>query len=69
MGETDLVQAFNAPPPATVIAELLGIPEEYHRDFRHWSGQALQAPVESLEWIGSGIIRGVLSLPVRHRAG
>ncbi|MGW5652635.1 cytochrome P450 family protein [Streptomyces humi] len=42
VGETDLVQAFNAPLPATVIAELLGIPEEHHRDFRHWSGQALQ---------------------------
>lgn len=41
-GETDLVEAFNAPLPATVIAELLGIPEEFHTDFRRWSGQALQ---------------------------
>ncbi|MFH8796142.1 cytochrome P450 [Streptomyces sp. NPDC017941] len=41
-GELDLVEAFNAPLPATVIAELLGIPEEHHRDFRRWSGQALQ---------------------------
>ncbi|MFE7243514.1 hypothetical protein [Streptomyces sp. NPDC057582] len=24
------------------------------------------APVDSSEWIGSGIIRGVLSLPVRY---
>ncbi|WP_369214901.1 cytochrome P450 family protein [Streptomyces flavofungini] len=41
-GETDLVEAFNAPLPATVIAELLGIPHEHHRDFRRWAGQALQ---------------------------
>ncbi|MFB7511430.1 cytochrome P450 family protein, partial [Streptomyces broussonetiae] len=41
-GETDLVEAFNAPLPATVIAELLGIPEEHHADFRRWSSHALQ---------------------------
>ncbi|MBO1329861.1 cytochrome P450 [Streptomyces sp. VRA16 Mangrove soil] len=41
-GEADLVEAFNAPLPATVIAELLGIPEEHHRNFRRWSAQALQ---------------------------
>ncbi|CAG6390694.1 cytochrome P450 [Streptomyces cocklensis] len=41
-GETDLVEVFNAPLPATVIAELLGIPEEHHLDFRRWSAQALQ---------------------------
>ncbi|MFF2730242.1 cytochrome P450 [Streptomyces sp. NPDC058008] len=29
----------------------------------------LAAPVESLDWIGSGIIRGVRSLPVRYRVG
>lgn len=46
-GEADLVEAFNAPLPATVIAELLGIPEEHHLDFRRWSSQALQ--VASLE--------------------
>lgn len=27
----------------------------------------LAAPVDALDWIGSGIIRGVLSLPVRYR--
>lgn len=41
-GEIDLVQAFNAPLPATVIAELLGIPEKHHADFRRWSSYALQ---------------------------
>ncbi|MFD7134885.1 cytochrome P450 [Streptomyces sp. NPDC059894] len=41
-GETDLVEAFNAPLPATVIAELLGIPREAQVDFRRWSAKALQ---------------------------
>ncbi|MFE4516166.1 cytochrome P450 [Kitasatospora sp. NPDC056783] len=41
-GELDLVEAFNAPLPATVIAELLGVPPEHHRDFRHWSAQSLR---------------------------
>ncbi|MFJ6774113.1 cytochrome P450 [Kitasatospora sp. NPDC091257] len=41
-GEMDLVEAFNAPLPATVIAELLGIPSEHHQDFRRWSSQALR---------------------------
>ncbi|WAZ26867.1 cytochrome P450 [Streptomyces cinnabarinus] len=42
IGETDLVEAFHAPLPATVIAELLGIPEQCHADFRRWSSHALQ---------------------------
>lgn len=41
-GEIDLVEAFNAPLPVTVIAELLGIPQEHREDFRHWSSHALQ---------------------------
>ncbi|MEV7598291.1 cytochrome P450 [Kitasatospora sp. NPDC089797] len=41
-GELDLVEAFNAPLPATVIAELLGVPAAHHRDFRHWSALALR---------------------------
>jgi cytochrome P450 len=40
-GETDLVTAFTAPLPVTVIAELLGIPEEHREDFRTWSSKAL----------------------------
>ncbi|MFI7347301.1 cytochrome P450 [Streptomyces sp. NPDC049936] len=41
MGETDLVEAFTAPLPVTVIAELLGVPEEYRADFRTWSNDVL----------------------------
>ncbi|MFF1489577.1 cytochrome P450 [Streptomyces sp. NPDC058319] len=41
-GETDLVEAFTAPLPVTVIAELLGVPEEHREDFRRWSSLALQ---------------------------
>lgn len=41
-GETDLVEAFNAPLPVTVIAELLGIPQEHREDFRRWSANAMQ---------------------------
>ncbi|WP_327179603.1 cytochrome P450 [Streptomyces sp. NBC_01335] len=41
-GEFDLMEAFNNPLPASVIAELLGIPAEHHPDFRRWSGLALQ---------------------------
>ncbi|MFF9673405.1 cytochrome P450 [Streptomyces eurythermus] len=41
-GELDLVEAFNAPLPATVIAGLLGIPHRHHHDFRRWARQALQ---------------------------
>lgn len=41
-GEIDLVEAFNAPLPATVIAELLGIPSRHHADFRRWSSLALR---------------------------
>lgn len=41
-GEVDLVEAFTAPLPVAVIAELLGIPEGSRQDFRHWSSLALQ---------------------------
>lgn len=128
-GRGDLVEAFKAALPATVNAELLGVPEMRRLDFRRWSAHALRvaspehrpaqaglhavpagrggtrghghdaaaatrrrtsnwettialrtllsrvpelelaAPADYLEWIGSGIIRGVLSLPVRYRVG
>ncbi|GAA2339421.1 cytochrome P450 [Streptomyces kunmingensis] len=41
-GETDLVEAFTAPLPVAVIAELLGIPEDRRQDFRRWTTLAFQ---------------------------
>ncbi|QKV98291.1 cytochrome P450 (plasmid) [Streptomyces sp. NA02950] len=42
-GTTDLIAAYAAPLPITVICELLGIPDSHRRDFRSW-GSALVAP-------------------------
>lgn len=36
-GQMDLLQAFAEPLPVTVIAELLGVPEEYRSQLRPWS--------------------------------
>ncbi|MFF4838266.1 cytochrome P450 [Streptomyces sp. NPDC001315] len=41
-GELDLVEAFTAPLPVAVIAELLGIPEAHRQDFRRWTTLAFQ---------------------------
>ncbi|MFI1792510.1 cytochrome P450 [Streptomyces olivaceoviridis] len=41
-GELDLVEAFTAPLPVAVIAELLGIPEADRQDFRRWTTLAFQ---------------------------
>jgi cytochrome P450 len=68
-GEADLVEAFNAPLPATVIAELLGIPREHHLDFRRWSGQALQvaSPEHRPALAGlHGLLGGLIADKRRH---
>ncbi|WLW57293.1 cytochrome P450 family protein [Streptomyces sp. YU58] len=41
-GELDLVEAFTAPLPVAVIAELLGIPHADRQDFRRWTSLAFQ---------------------------
>ncbi|QRN95906.1 cytochrome P450 [Archangium violaceum] len=41
-GEMDLIETFSGPIPATVIAEILGVPVEDQDDFRHWSDQILE---------------------------
>jgi cytochrome P450 len=40
-GEVDLIDAFAAPLPITVICELLGVPRESHGDVRGWAGPLL----------------------------
>ncbi|MFI5984011.1 cytochrome P450 [Streptomyces sp. NPDC051555] len=42
-GTADLIPAYAAPLPITVICELLGVPEEQRTDFRAWT-DALVAP-------------------------
>jgi cytochrome P450 len=68
-GETDLVKAFNAPLPATVIADLLGIPEEHRPDFRRWSARALQvaSPEHRPALAGlHGLLAGLITDKRRH---
>ena len=42
-GQTDLIHDLAEPLPAIVIAELLGVPPEDHRQFRQWSSQLISA--------------------------
>ncbi|MFC8666906.1 cytochrome P450 [Streptomyces sp. NPDC057199] len=42
-GSTDLIAAYAAPLPITVICDLLGVPDEHRRDFRAWT-DVLVAP-------------------------
>ncbi|HEY7946718.1 MAG TPA: cytochrome P450 [Acidimicrobiales bacterium] len=41
-GEGDLVEDLAKPLPAIVIADLLGVPREDRKEFRHWSEQIIQ---------------------------
>src|SRR5690606_11933958 len=38
-GEMDVIDALAAPLPAIVIAELLGVPPEDHRQFKAWAAE------------------------------
>lgn len=42
-GEFDLLETLSAPLPVTVIAEMLGVEPERHRDFRRWSNDVVNA--------------------------
>jgi len=64
-GDVDVVADVAVPLPVTVIAELLGIPEEVHNDFRRWSDAAIAAgendpsamleTIELFEYLGSHV--------------
>ena len=58
-GSTDLISAYAAPLPITVICELLGIPESHRRDFRSWT-DALIAPDPSRPQAAKGAIVAML---------
>ncbi|WP_331729107.1 cytochrome P450 (plasmid) [Streptomyces sp. NBC_00028] len=63
-GEMDLVEAFNSPLPATVIADLLGIPDEHRPEFRRWSSLALRvaSPEHRTALTGlHGLLAGLLA--------
>lgn len=42
-GEMDVIDAIAAPLPAIVIAELLGVPTEDHRQFKTWASEIVSA--------------------------
>jgi cytochrome P450 len=42
-GSMDLMHDFAAPLPAIVIAELLGVPAEDHRQFKEWAGMLVNS--------------------------
>ena len=59
-GRMDVIEDLAAPLPAIVIAELLGVPAEDHRQFKQWSselvsGLAQANPLESLARLQRGL--------------
>ena len=42
-GEVDMMDALAAPLPSIVIAELLGVPAEDHRQFKEWASMLVNA--------------------------
>ncbi|GGR83151.1 cytochrome P450 [Streptomyces nojiriensis] len=40
-GRTDLIAAYAAPLPITVICDLLGIPDDHRKDFRAWTDELI----------------------------
>ena len=56
--EVDLMDAFACPLPAIVLAELLGIPAEQHRQFQEWTTTLIETinPVSHNLVSGDGIV-------------
>jgi cytochrome P450 len=57
-GEVDLMEALACPLPAIVLAELLGIPAERHRQFQQWTTTLIETidPVSHSLVSGDGIV-------------
>jgi cytochrome P450 len=59
-GRMDAIEDFAAPLPAIVIAELLGVPAEDHRQFKQWSSELVSGlgqanPLETLARVQRGL--------------
>ncbi len=59
-GAMDAIEALAAPLPAIVIAELLGVPAEDHRQFKQWSSELVSGlaqgnPLETLARVQRGL--------------
>lgn len=70
-GEVDLISAFAAPLPVTVIGELLGIPEGERGDFRRWADAYMHADesqVEQMAQAGGKLRELIGGLVARRRA-
>ncbi|MEH2138814.1 cytochrome P450 [Nostoc sp.] len=47
--QVDLIQAFSSPLPIVVIAEILGIPLDERKDFKHWSDGILASDLTAIQ--------------------
>ncbi|MFD7919421.1 cytochrome P450 [Streptomyces sp. NPDC059740] len=68
-GTTDLVSAYAAPLPISVICELLGVPSSHRRDFRAWTDTLISPdpsrPAAAKEAVGS--LLGFLADLLAHK--
>ncbi|MFF4448314.1 cytochrome P450 [Streptomyces sp. NPDC001502] len=48
-GRTDLIAAYAAPLPITVICDLLGIPDDQRKDFRAWTNELISPDPSRLQ--------------------
>ncbi|GAB6898987.1 cytochrome P450 family protein [Kineosporia succinea] len=66
--EVDLVQAFTAPLPITVISELLGVPEGERDQFRDWTAAFLATPSDAQRAAGAALNAFMSALVDRKQA-